>query len=61
MDTIVIQFEGLQPQEVRVQPWAKFWVFQFCEWCDVCSAAGVFVAFKAKLERWERVRGVAPR
>lgn len=54
-DTIVIFFEGLEPQEVRVKAGSDAFVRQWGDWCVVVMLNGWFVKFKAKLERWERV------
>lgn len=62
MDTIRIFFKGLEPQEVRVLSHAAIFVEQQGDYCFLYG--GLFtdnlnslVAFKAELERWERVHG----
>ena len=56
MDAIVISFEGLEPQEVRVTHQSNATVQQRWEWCVVGEPGrSPWVKFKAKLERWERV------
>lgn len=61
MDTIIIHFKGLEPQEVRIAPWREATVHQQGDWCilEECGFSGFLplVKFKAKLERWERVHG----
>ena len=56
VDTIIIHFKGLEPQEARVKARSGPVVaWQFGEWCYVGSPYGFpFVKFKAQLEYWER-------
>ena len=53
MDTIIIHFKGLKPQEVRVQAGTPV----YFDDSTMILPRGRFVSFPAKLERWERVRG----
>ena len=57
MDTIRIHFKDLEPQEVRVKTGSIVTVFQCGDWCQAWVQRRLSVKFKAKLERWERVRG----